>query len=1391
LILNFGHCSSESKGNSPLCCSQGAQEGAPWVDDSNDFDPWDDDAFAAAELENLNSERQENLYEEEDIDLGQETFGLSIDKDQIIDDIRELALEEESAYLLEDENGDHNTLLLSSKTSSATSTGDRRQRENYEAALNSTMMASAASPTQQQEDEPEYLHLPRIRPHFQLTEFVANMIRTANNEVPHVYPDDAYLPFDQHAHAADPSRNYPSKMAVIQEMTDILAIHNTTKVGVNAVFGVLQRTTGLNVPVKINPRTGSQIFCWEKYLKHDSRKQFVHVCVNACCAYIGALKEAIKCPNPHCKHPRFRPCCINGSGNCPNGATCDPFTTSHTLRTPYRVMTYRSIIIKLLDLYKKSLVMTDMFTYNDTRVKEDGFITDILDGAVPQKHLEEMKLRFSDRKDQYARDNNGAVLHELSLCLSGFYDGDKLYKRSDDSMWPFLISIMNCDPCFRTTLGLALFMVLNHNMPMGSGGEQTAMDDMLVAELEQLFDGLLFEFQTDSGEKHAVFIQARLIFFHLDTRAQDKVLHVCSAGSMSGCTFCDDCKGLTRPIIGRCVYPGASVFLPENHILKHIGEYEDYDVGYFGEIDTKTNQAIGQKISTAARRIKIKGKGGDADDSEFDDVAGADAEADDVAAENATVRPKKGSTKGMTHTRSRELPSGKMWFSQTYPWRDVAGACWSPYNDPHTRIYTRVQHAEYLHNSLCAGLKMNAYLEDCIRLRKKVAKTAAAKWVQNGVHYPPSAWAFAPPGVTLFENQVPDRMHQAANAGEYTMKLVKGERALDLNSRKLSMAEDCFTFLGDKSNAVPWLASLYSQCLADSVFTCLNLPTWCKRDYKFDLPFHHSGYMNSHQKMVFFSVYVAYIFSFTDISMEYRHFFERDASDSARIASPIIKRSELRDLINHVIETMALREKMTPSSEHAFIFHELIEIVHHLSLFGIIKGMMCFFGERCMHTLAAGVPDGGLGYLITVTARFVAKENSWDHNMISYTENLKKFLNNQGRFSPKVLKLTGPFVEMALNDWVKGVLFDDIADFLVSQEIEGVVLKSPFMRLMWTYAALVEINNGVNERNKRNRVFPSMVEWVRTLYLRYRASSIFGTRVVKDLVMEVVFDEPTDDVFANNKDFMMSEIVDKGKVFMSDFRGIIRDLAQFATAGEHTIAGFTSAIVKGVEMRGRGQLYTETSSGRHAVQKRLFVTQNPKNDLSTNWHQGFQINSWAKVEDWYIAHPNNPAKKQVLPRVLFGQFNYFFRLNIPSDPVIHQLSLANMVLRNVSNPDPARGSHRYINMRAVNTYYHDKQFIVLNYVEATNLALSPLDKNSYPIPNLLTSVKEAVHAIKSYPLKISGVHHTEVSRMYMIELHKERLHIKYGGVVMDKDITKCFEASVEEHHRKRSIAVQC
>jgi hypothetical protein len=136
------------------------------------------------------------------------------------------------------------------------------------------------------------------------------------------------------------------------------------------------------------------------------------------------------------------------------------------------------------------------------------------------------------------------------------------------------------------------------------------------------------------------------------------------------------------------------------------------------------------------------------------------------------------------------------------------------------------------------------------------------------------------------------------------------------------------------------------------------------------------------------------------------------------------------------------------------------------------------------------------------------------------------------------------------------------------------------------------------------------------------------------------------------------------------------------------------------------------------------------------------------------------------------------------------LSFANMVLRNVSDPDSTRGRHRYIDMSRHNTYYHKKQFIALNYVEATNLALSPLDHHRYPIANPLSGVKETMNAIKSYPLKLSKAASTDVKRMYFIELHKERLHIKYKSILVDEDVTKCFEVSVCEHHNQRKEKIR-
>ena len=517
-------------------------------------------------------------------------------------------------------------------------------------------------------------------------------------------------------------------------------------------------------------------------------------------------------------------------------------------------------------MYRSSLEDFDMFAYNRTRHRRDGCLSDISDGSIPQAQTAAMHQAFLDFKRTYV---GGVELMECSLLLSLFYDGDKLYDRSNDSLWPVMMSVLNCDPSYRNKIGLGLFMVAMHNISVGSGAEQSMIDDLLCQELKQLENGILFEFKTKDGRDHAVFLQARVVYFHLDTRACEKVYHVSGAGSLNGCSTCGDCCGLSRPVLGSPVYVGATLHLPQNHVLRSIGECPMPD-GYFGE-DLARNQALGKEISAAARACLVsdaaqrricKSTEKEALPSEVEALNEEDAVHGDT-----TKHPRVKNEKGQVV--AHRLPPRKVWLSTTSRYEDFAEAMWFPVTDTRPfKPFTRVDHVQYVKSSRDAKTEeMNDFID------KKGKLPKSANYVVNGVHAMLSAWVFL--HSPQFQFSCYDLMHLIANAVGYFMQIIKGDRALDTKSRKLSVSQGCYPFLKDMNGPVPWCASKKGRIRADSVFKCTRVQTPYSTDYDFDLPLHHSGYMNSHQRQAFMVAFAQYFFSFTDMTLPYKKFYER------------------------------------------------------------------------------------------------------------------------------------------------------------------------------------------------------------------------------------------------------------------------------------------------------------------------------------------------------------------------------------------------------------------------------------------------------------------------------------------------------------------------------------
>lgn len=336
----------------------------------------------------------------------------------------------------------------------------------------------------------------------------------------------------------------------------------------------------------------------EDYVGADTRDFTSDVCRHECMVFRGFQnvkgKGRVNCSKLIrclvCKSPRFSTC---AHATCRRNNTpydsCDPFIIErdesgkvtkqgHSLaqRTAMKKVYYRTIIGKLIQMYCLSLMdgFEDILNYDNKRIKRKGKIIDILDGKTVQRQNALMNKKFRGVRAKWKKNYSDLSLHECSILLTMCYDGVTNFKRNSDSMWPLLCSIANCNPHNRSKIGAGMFLVMLHNASVGSGVETYMMKEMLTEELKKLEEGIFFTIpEQDCFTERHVFLQARMVYTHLDTKALEKVACIKLSNSLMGCNLCNLQCGVSRhSSAGSCVYIGTRLPLHKHHVLRRCGQ---------------------------------------------------------------------------------------------------------------------------------------------------------------------------------------------------------------------------------------------------------------------------------------------------------------------------------------------------------------------------------------------------------------------------------------------------------------------------------------------------------------------------------------------------------------------------------------------------------------------------------------------------------------------------------------------------------------------------------------------------------------------------------------------------------------------------------------------------
>lgn len=339
---------------------------------------------------------------------------------------------------------------------------------------------------------------------------------------------------------------HPSSKVTVQDFgkkyTQIEAYNSIKRSASNSTFTLLHNSIpDIKLPTK-QLSDGTYVFCPEQ---SDIGTAHVDVCRRGCMCYLNSYAKQINCK--FCGASRFHVC---RQHKCTN-KQCNPFINgkgNHSLarRFPKRTAYYRSLIILLKELVKHSVnsqlkeqnsgannnsstVYDFAILHQDENTEKGTELFDIKDSECAREHLEAMRsnyLKHEEKKNAEESKDSRLKTEEFSFILSVFYDSGNLANRAARSLWPLVITVLNANPHLRVQPGIAMFLIMLHDLAVGCNAEQTLFKDIFVPELNILNDGLLFDFVDNTGASRRAFIQARLVSHNYDTPALQDVFHL-------------------------------------------------------------------------------------------------------------------------------------------------------------------------------------------------------------------------------------------------------------------------------------------------------------------------------------------------------------------------------------------------------------------------------------------------------------------------------------------------------------------------------------------------------------------------------------------------------------------------------------------------------------------------------------------------------------------------------------------------------------------------------------------------------------------------------------------------------------------------------------------------
>jgi len=1028
-------------------------------------------------------------------------------------------------------------------------------------------------------------------------------------------------------------------------------------------------------------------------------------CVNDCYVYAGNENyEKFCCPE--CGANRFQPC---SRSTCVGHGTS---TCAHLLEgdgISQKKLWYRPILLLIMDLLKTPYFLTALNYKRKRLVGDNEFYSDFLDGELPQRHLNEMRERFelySDSKRSSSADESS--IKSVTILFSEFYDGAQLFKRKASDFWPLCLSIMNLPPVYRGKLGIGFFLLALY-AGKHKNAEHFLFSDCVCEELRMLYDGVE---RTIDGQTY--FIQARLIFHVLDTKAAEPILAIQSwSTSRNGCPLCQLITGTHNSV--KVCFIGHRHLLQPNHYLRFFGQsglccpksfyLPDTKDSWFSETfisDQKpiilTEQLSNEKNQGRRRNMCKPCVVSEGSWTEENILDFCKSKVDTYYWNHKGLYDFKDFVMKESGKANQTLKSLKSFlFYRHFDLR--------PY-----RQYTRISSEDHLIYARSAQqLNMNWR-----KGPKENVHGYQDVWVFNKLQYgniESIEWPFvhATTGIELNLNKMIFGEIKTKSTRRSNKPIVE-KGGISISKKPKEEAEKvCPPY---RPNESPWEATTDDKRRCRAWLSCILLPpggddTWDLRS--FILSEGKLGASKMNQKLKIYTCFLRVIlYNFTSLPLAFHWFYLMFADDMKRLQQNMILKEDVVQLSNDIIETVCLAEGLFPSGLITAQMHQLIHMAPMIYKLGPPMGVSEFAGERAIGVLKRRKTNGNPGgrsferricvsqvekevrdlrefYKVAVSSHQLDLNNKRTFNLdesgvLHYTD--RPFGMGKKESSQKRLKLTN--IE------------------LTDHEFQYFVL-----------ALLAELDK-YDDREIQNS---SM----------HRLHNIFNAQ--------------KQDQHKNTSFHLWLKDVAEAKVVVEE--ECLRLLS--IQLVEMKISFYQTAYIYGVKLKARGSNLRERSASTRDS-KGKYLGQNT--DLSS-WQKKNQYSSWCKF--------SQKRKNFKEEKYYYGQLNAFFQITL-NDSILDRTMLASITAMSfTTSPEPF-----CLEFVEVGSFIKSPLFVVVSDFLPTAIATIPLDVVDSPIPLPKCNIpKDLVNGPNTYYSK-----HFITPELYafkkfvMIILHPEKVSLK-------------------------------